>query len=126
LQSEEVKISLGGGDFHLAGKFWGDKSKRPILCLHGAQDNAGSFDRLIPLLPDEHSYLAVDIFGKIQKKNFASNLLKFKKVVFLILNNFLKIHLLRSRLKLDIPKRNAVQCFKLFSSHKRLEGALKS
>lgn len=31
--------------------------------LHGWQDNAGTFDRLIPLLPKEFSYLAIDLPG---------------------------------------------------------------
>jgi pimeloyl-ACP methyl ester carboxylesterase len=33
------------------------------VCLHGWQDNAGTFDRLIPLLPREYSYLAIDLLG---------------------------------------------------------------
>lgn len=31
--------------------------------MHGWQDNAGSFDRLIPLLPRNHSYLSIDLPG---------------------------------------------------------------
>ena len=31
--------------------------------MHGWQDNAGSFDRLIPLLPRNHAYLAIDLPG---------------------------------------------------------------
>lgn len=42
----------------LAGKWYGPKNyKRPILMLHGWQDNAGTFDPLIPLLSPEFSYL---------------------------------------------------------------------
>lgn len=47
----------------IAGKWWGDLDKKPILCLHGWQDNAGTFDRLIPFLPKEFSYLAIDLLG---------------------------------------------------------------
>lgn len=47
----------------IAGKFWGDKSLPTILCLHGREDNAGTFDRLIPLLPPQFSYLAIDFPG---------------------------------------------------------------
>lgn len=36
---------------------------RPILCIHGWQDNAASFDTLIPLLPDHVGYLAIDLPG---------------------------------------------------------------
>jgi pimeloyl-ACP methyl ester carboxylesterase len=62
LKVEEIKIDLPGGGF-IRGKWWGDKSIRPILCLHGWQDNAGTFDRLIPLLPKHFSYLAIDFPG---------------------------------------------------------------
>jgi pimeloyl-ACP methyl ester carboxylesterase len=57
-----VKINLPSGH-RLNGKWWGNKSLRPFLCIHGWQDNAGSFDRIIPLLPRNHSYLAIDLIG---------------------------------------------------------------
>lgn len=47
----------------LAGKWWGPKATRPIVCLHGWQDNAGTFDRLIPLLSRDQSFLAIDLPG---------------------------------------------------------------
>lgn len=58
----EIKINLPNGSF-IAGKWWGSLDQKPILCLHGWQDNAGSFDRLIPLLPRELSFLAIDFPG---------------------------------------------------------------
>jgi pimeloyl-ACP methyl ester carboxylesterase len=33
------------------------------VALHGRQDNAGSFDTLIPLLPDDVSVLCLDMPG---------------------------------------------------------------
>lgn len=57
-EAEEVRIPVPWGE--IAGKWWGPKDVRPILCLHGWQDNAGSFDTLIPLLPKSLSYLALD------------------------------------------------------------------
>ncbi|KAG5671937.1 hypothetical protein PVAND_002105 [Polypedilum vanderplanki] len=59
---EEIKINLPSKG-HISGKWWGDKSIRPIVCFAGWQDNAGTFDRLIPLLPREFSYLAIDLPG---------------------------------------------------------------
>lgn len=47
----------------LAGKWWGSKAVRPVVLLHGWQDNAGSFDTLVPLLPSNLSYLALDLPG---------------------------------------------------------------
>uniref|UniRef100_A0A182NZ55 AB hydrolase-1 domain-containing protein n=1 Tax=Anopheles dirus TaxID=7168 RepID=A0A182NZ55_9DIPT len=57
----EERISLPFGD--LIGKWWGPRDLRPIVCLHGWMDNAGSFDRLLPLLPRDISFLAIDIPG---------------------------------------------------------------
>lgn len=48
---------------HVAGKWYGPENVRPILMVHGWQDSAGSFDTLIPLLPTELSYLAIDLPG---------------------------------------------------------------
>ncbi|KAL1137778.1 hypothetical protein AAG570_009474 [Ranatra chinensis] len=48
---------------YICGKWWGPQNKQPILFLHGWQDNAGSFDRLIPLLPTDLSILCIDFPG---------------------------------------------------------------
>lgn len=34
------------------GQVWGPAHGRPVLCLHGWADNSGTFNRLIPLLPN--------------------------------------------------------------------------
>jgi len=48
----------------LTGKWWGPQSVTPVLlCLHGYQDNAGTWDTLVPLLPPDISLLAVDFPG---------------------------------------------------------------
>ncbi|XP_072890011.1 serine hydrolase-like protein isoform X4 [Hemitrygon akajei] len=48
---------------HVAAKAWGSPDGRPVLCLHGWADNANSFDRLIPLLPDDFQYVVPDFPG---------------------------------------------------------------
>ncbi|KAL1379883.1 hypothetical protein pipiens_003699 [Culex pipiens pipiens] len=58
---EEVRIPVPCGT--IAAKWWGPKDVRPIVSVHGWQDNSGSFDRLIPLLPDHMSFLAIDLPG---------------------------------------------------------------
>ncbi|XP_055596065.1 probable serine hydrolase [Uranotaenia lowii] len=58
---QEVRIAVPFGE--IAGKWWGPKDVRPIICLHGWQDNAGTFDTLIPLLPKHMSFLAIDFPG---------------------------------------------------------------
>lgn len=61
LQVEEVRIKFPWGD--IAGKWWGNQKVRPILALHGWQDNAGTFDALAPLLPPHIGILALDLPG---------------------------------------------------------------
>lgn len=60
-KAKEVQIDVPWG--HIAGKWWGPQTVRPIVALHGREQNAGSFDCLIPLLPDHVSYLAIDLPG---------------------------------------------------------------
>lgn len=61
LEIDEIYVDLAYG--RIRGKWWGSRQQRPVLLLHGWQDNAGSFDTLIPLLPPEFSYLALDLPG---------------------------------------------------------------
>lgn len=59
--AEELRIPLAQGA--LAAKSWGDPSRPPLLALHGWLDNAGSFDRLAPLLAEERYVVALDLRG---------------------------------------------------------------
>ncbi|XP_066996708.1 probable serine hydrolase [Anabrus simplex] len=59
--AEEIKIPVPWG--YICGKWWGPRVKQPLLALHGWQENAGSFDRLIPLFPDHISVLCIDLPG---------------------------------------------------------------
>lgn len=45
------------------GKWWGPRDKQPIIAIHGWQDNAGTFDPLIELLPKDLSILCIDLPG---------------------------------------------------------------
>ncbi|KAM9314598.1 serine hydrolase-like protein isoform 1-T1 [Pholidichthys leucotaenia] len=47
----------------ISGKAWGPENGHPVLCLHGWSDNCGTFNTLIPLLPKECRYVAVDLPG---------------------------------------------------------------
>ncbi|XP_043472081.1 probable serine hydrolase isoform X3 [Leptopilina heterotoma] len=60
-EPEEVEIPVPWG--HISGKRWGPKEKQPILMVHGWQDNSGSFDPLVRLLPSETSILSIDLPG---------------------------------------------------------------
>jgi pimeloyl-ACP methyl ester carboxylesterase len=46
----------------LAAREWGPQGGRPVLAIHGWLDNAASFDRLAPLLPELH-LVAIDLPG---------------------------------------------------------------
>lgn len=46
----------------IAARCWHDSGLPPLLALHGWQDNAATFDRLAPLLPDYH-IVAMDFAG---------------------------------------------------------------
>lgn len=46
----------------LTGKWWGRRDVTPVVGLHGFEDNAGTFDRLAPLL-DIPGFLALDAPG---------------------------------------------------------------
>uniref|UniRef100_A0A1A9VYH5 AB hydrolase-1 domain-containing protein n=1 Tax=Glossina austeni TaxID=7395 RepID=A0A1A9VYH5_GLOAU len=60
-QHEEIQIPMPWG--HLAGKWYGSQNIKPLVGLHGWQDNAGTFDTLAPYLPPDLPFLAIDIPG---------------------------------------------------------------
>ncbi|XP_041840266.1 serine hydrolase-like protein [Melanotaenia boesemani] len=47
----------------IRGKVWGPDHGHPVLCLHGWADNCGTFNTLLPLLPKECRYVAMDLAG---------------------------------------------------------------
>ena len=59
-KAEELRIPLR--HLSLAAKAWGHADDPPILALHGWLDNAGSFDRLAPLLRGRR-VIALDLAG---------------------------------------------------------------
>jgi pimeloyl-ACP methyl ester carboxylesterase len=67
-----------------AGKWWGDRNVQPVLGLHGWEDNANTFDNLVPLL-NVSSFLAIDIMGHGLSSNFpAAGAHNFMDVVMLL------------------------------------------
>lgn len=51
-------------------KAWGNENNYPVLVVHGIQDNAGVFDRLIPLLPKDYYYFCIDLPGHGRSSHF--------------------------------------------------------
>jgi pimeloyl-ACP methyl ester carboxylesterase len=58
---KEIRLDLP--HIRLSAKVWGDASLPPLLALHGWLDNAGSFDRLAPLLCGKFHIVAIDFPG---------------------------------------------------------------
>lgn len=58
---KELTIPLLYGN--IAAKWWEPYNVKPIVALHGWHDNSGTFDTLIPLLPNHVGYLAIDFPG---------------------------------------------------------------
>ncbi|XP_015257939.1 PREDICTED: serine hydrolase-like protein 2, partial [Cyprinodon variegatus] len=57
----ELCIAVPWGE--IRGTVWGPDHGRPVLCLHGWADNCGTFNALLPFLPKDFRYVAVDLPG---------------------------------------------------------------
>lgn len=71
--SSEISIPVPWGI--IAGKTWGKPHDPPILLVHGIIDNAGSFDRLVPLLPKNYFYVCIDLPGHGRSTHFQKGVL---------------------------------------------------
>ncbi|CAK1550665.1 unnamed protein product [Leptosia nina] len=58
---KEVKIPVPWGN--IVAKLWGNENKRPLLAIHGWQDNCGVWDPLASLISDKVPILAIDMPG---------------------------------------------------------------
>ncbi|XP_016327005.1 serine hydrolase-like protein [Sinocyclocheilus anshuiensis] len=57
----EFRMTVPWGE--MRGQVWGPSNGRPVLCLHGWADNCGTFNTLIPLLPKDWRFVAIDFPG---------------------------------------------------------------
>ena len=53
----------------ISGKEWGPSDGKPFLGLHGFLDNANTFDKLVPLLPQDIRFVAIDFPGHGQSSH---------------------------------------------------------
>lgn len=58
-----LTLPLNGSIGTVYGKIWGPPNGKRVLGVHGWMDNAGTFDRLAPLLPKDVQFVAVDLPG---------------------------------------------------------------
>ncbi|CAH0393130.1 unnamed protein product [Bemisia tabaci] len=76
MKSNPISIPVPWGS--IEGKTWGDNNNAPVLVVHGRQDNCGTFDPLIPQLPQEYFYVCIDHPGHGKSSPFpAGTPLKF-------------------------------------------------
>lgn len=70
-QCKEIKLAVPWG--HVAARAYGRSEGEPVLLVHGREDNAGSFTRLIQYLPvDTFYYVAIDLPGHGWSSHFPS------------------------------------------------------
>ncbi len=58
---EEIQLAMPWG--HVSGLAFGPPDGRPVLGVHGWQDNANSFLGLVPFLPKDVRFVAIDLPG---------------------------------------------------------------
>ncbi|XP_056648431.1 serine hydrolase-like protein isoform X2 [Diorhabda sublineata] len=51
-------------------KTWGEPEDPLVLCFHGIMDNAGTFNRLMPYLPNTFYYVGIDLPGHGKSSHF--------------------------------------------------------
>ncbi|TMW46333.1 hypothetical protein DOY81_008587 [Sarcophaga bullata] len=62
----EIPLSMG----IIAARWYGNQNERPIIALHGWQDNAGTFALLAPILCKQVAILAIDLPGHGRSSHF--------------------------------------------------------
>ncbi|XP_063974501.1 probable serine hydrolase [Diachasmimorpha longicaudata] len=104
----EVAIEVPWGK--IAGKHWGPPDVKPIIALHGWQDNAGSFDPLIKHLPEDLSILAVDFPGHGHSSWLPKGMM-YANLVYIQLVHRIKQHYNMNRVGLIGHSLGGIMCF---------------
>ena len=65
--SQEITFQVPWGV--IAAKAWGPEDGQPFIGLHGWLDNANTFDKLAPLLPENIRFVAIDFPGHGQSSH---------------------------------------------------------
>ncbi|XP_055599135.1 probable serine hydrolase [Uranotaenia lowii] len=87
---EPVEIPTPHG--HISGYRYGPKHIRPILLIHGYGDNSGSFERLMPLLPPDGAYLAIDLPGHGRSSRIPNGCIYYMTDTVLIILRIMKFY----------------------------------
>ena len=70
----------------ISAKTFGSPFGKPVLAVHGWMDNAGTFDRLVPLLPKSIYFVAVDLPGHGRSSHLPAGVPYHYTVSFCILH----------------------------------------
>ncbi|KAF6210204.1 hypothetical protein GE061_013307 [Apolygus lucorum] len=88
MRPRDFEIPVGWG--HIAGVQWGEETGLPVVCVHGIQDNAGTFERLIPLLPKRFFWIAMDLPGHGKSSPFESgHPVEYTHLVYSVITMFI-------------------------------------
>ncbi|XP_044250546.1 probable serine hydrolase [Drosophila takahashii] len=87
---KEVKVPAPWG--HISGRWYGNRTERPILAIHGFLDNLGTFDCLIPLLPDYIGVLCIDLPGHGRSSRLPPGMLYAVDVHMLVIPRVMKAY----------------------------------
>ncbi|KAH0554771.1 serine hydrolase-like protein [Cotesia glomerata] len=68
----ELELKMPWGQ--ISAKAWGSPENKCVLVVHGTLDNAGSFTRLIQLLPDNYYFVAIDLPGHGLSSHFPAGM----------------------------------------------------
>ncbi|XP_028149225.1 serine hydrolase-like protein isoform X1 [Diabrotica virgifera virgifera] len=88
----EISIPVPWGQ--LAAKTWGEPDDPLILCFHGFLDNAGTFNRLIPYLPNSFYYVCIDLPGHGRSSYFPPNL-PINTLNYILAYRYISLHFKR-------------------------------
>ncbi|XP_023309205.2 probable serine hydrolase [Lucilia cuprina] len=73
IKNQELRIPVRSG--YIAACWYGNRNERPIVAMHGWQDNAGSFALLAPKLSQHVAILAIDLPGHGRSSHFPTGLI---------------------------------------------------
>ena len=90
MEEKEFEVPVPWG--HIAVKSWGNENNQVVFLIHGTSDNAGSFDRLVPLLPNTFYYVAFDLPGHGKSSCLPENIplheMNYMLAIHLVFNFF--------------------------------------
>lgn len=108
----------------VAGKWWGNTNEQPVLALHGWQDNAGTYDRLLELLPGSTPVLALDLPGHGFSSHYHDGMLYHFSSFLIVIRRVLNYYNWRRKLTIIGHSGGGVIAFVFASMYSELVNTL--